>query len=82
MCGSTFKLKLKVQDDYFYKKNLVTENEMTLITEDNKKIITEWGVKDERNKDKWNGRSRTSKRWWLSDDYSKTELIRKLKLKI
>ena len=52
MCGSTFKLKLKVQDDYFYKKNLVTENEMTLITEDNKKIITEWGVKDERNKDK------------------------------
>lgn len=47
MYGSTFKLKIKVQDDYFYKKDLATENGMNLITEDGKKMKTEWGVEDE-----------------------------------
>lgn len=44
MYGSTFKLKVKVQEDYFYKKRLVTENGQYLITEDGKYLRTEWGV--------------------------------------
>lgn len=42
--GSTFRLKVKVQDDYFYKKRLITEDGKAIVTEDSKKLRTEWGV--------------------------------------
>lgn len=40
--GSTFKLKIKVQDDYLQYRQIITENDKILITEDGKRIITEW----------------------------------------
>ena len=44
MYGSVLKLKVKVEDEYFYKKNLTTEDGFTLVTEDGSKLRTEWGV--------------------------------------
>lgn len=44
MFGSTFKLKVKIEDDYFYKKQLVAEDGKRILTEDGKQIRTEWGV--------------------------------------
>ncbi len=43
--GGSFKLKIRVHDDYIYKKTLVTESGLKLVTEDNKKIRTDWGEK-------------------------------------
>lgn len=40
--GSTFKLKIKVQDDYLQYRQIITENGKILITEDGKQISTEW----------------------------------------
>lgn len=40
--GSTFKLKIKVVDDILQRKYITSENNKQLITEDGKKIITEW----------------------------------------
>lgn len=42
--GSTFKLKVKIQDDYFNKKILATENGAIITLEDGSKIRTEWGI--------------------------------------
>lgn len=44
LVGSTFKLKVKVEDEYFYKKHLATESGLAILTEDGKRIRTEWGV--------------------------------------
>ena len=41
--GSIFKLKVKVEDYYFYKRKLATETGMIIITENNDEIKTEWG---------------------------------------
>lgn len=41
--GEKFTLKIKVKDAIPQKQYLTTENSQLLITEDNKKIITEWG---------------------------------------
>lgn len=41
--GSFFKLKIKVEDKYFSKRRLISEDNRYLITEDNKFIKTEWG---------------------------------------
>lgn len=41
--GSTFLLKVKVEDMSPSRKYLATENSLKIISEDNKKIITEWG---------------------------------------
>lgn len=41
--GSTFKLKVKVDDYYLEKRKLITEAGMTILTEDGKEIRTEWG---------------------------------------
>lgn len=41
--GSTFLLKVKVEDMGPSRKYLATENSLKIISEDNKKIITEWG---------------------------------------
>lgn len=41
--GSTFKLKVKVDDYYLEKRKLITETGITLITENNEEIKTEWG---------------------------------------
>lgn len=41
--GSIFKLKVKVEDDYYNKKILATENGVVIISEDGKRIRTEWG---------------------------------------
>ena len=41
--GSTFKLKVKVEDMSPSRKYLATENSLKIISEDNKKIIAEWG---------------------------------------
>ncbi len=38
-----FTLKIKVRDAIPIKQYITTENSQILITEDNKKIITEWG---------------------------------------
>lgn len=45
--GSTFKIKVKVEDDYFYKKRLISEDNLILITENEEPIRTEWGVENE-----------------------------------
>lgn len=42
--GSTFKLKIKVQDDYFNRKRIITENNVLITTQSGKIIRTEWGV--------------------------------------
>lgn len=42
--GSTFKLKIKVQDDYFNRKRIVTEDNILITTQSGKIIRTEWGV--------------------------------------
>lgn len=42
--GSTFKLKIKVQDDYFNRKRIITEDNMLITTQSGKVIRTEWGV--------------------------------------
>lgn len=44
--GSTFKLKIKIEDDFFYRKKLTTEDSFVLVTEDNKTLRTEWGVEE------------------------------------
>ncbi len=41
--GTVFKLKVRVIDEYRYRKVLITENNKKIITEDNKEIRTEWG---------------------------------------
>lgn len=41
--GSTFLLKVKVKDMSPSRKYLATENSLKIISEDNKKIIAEWG---------------------------------------
>ena len=41
--GEKFTLKIKVKDAIQIKQYITTENSQILITEDNKKIITEWG---------------------------------------
>lgn len=41
---STFKLKIKVQDDYFNRKRIMTENNVLITTQGGKIIRTEWGV--------------------------------------
>ncbi len=41
--GENFKIKVRVQDDYKYKKRLIAENGKSLIIEANKKLRTEWG---------------------------------------
>lgn len=41
--GEKFTLKIKVKDAILIKQYITTENSQILITEDNKKIITEWG---------------------------------------
>ena len=54
---------------------MISEDGKQLITEDNKKIKTEWGDKNEWYKwikNKWNGRSRTSKQWGLNNDCTKS----------
>ena len=45
--GSAFKIKVKVEDDYFYRKQLVSEDNFILVTENGESIRTEWGVKNE-----------------------------------
>lgn len=42
--GSTFKLKIKVQDDYFNRKRIITEDNMLIATQSGKVIRTEWGI--------------------------------------
>lgn len=42
--NSTIKLKIKIDDPYLLKQNLSTEDGIILITEDNKTLITEWGI--------------------------------------
>lgn len=44
MYGSIFKLKVKIEDEYLLKKNLITEDGFTLVAEDGSKLRTEWGV--------------------------------------
>lgn len=46
MFGSTFKLKIKIQDDFFYRKRLAGEDNLILVTEDGKQLRTEWGVEE------------------------------------
>lgn len=41
--GSTFKLRVKVSDDYTFKKSLITESGLIIVTENKNKIRTEWG---------------------------------------
>ena len=40
--GATFKVKVKVQDTFISKKYLISEEEQTILSEDNQKIKTEW----------------------------------------
>lgn len=40
---STFKIKIKVDDDYMFKKSLVTESGIIIVTENKNNIRTEWG---------------------------------------
>lgn len=42
--GSTFRLKFKVEDDSLIYKQIVSEDNQILITEDGKQITTEWSV--------------------------------------
>lgn len=42
--GSSFLLKIKVEDDYFKRKKIISEDNKILITEEEEKIRTEWGV--------------------------------------
>ena len=41
---SNFLLKVKVEDDYFKRRKIISENNKVLITENGKKIRTEWGI--------------------------------------
>lgn len=41
--GSTFRLKIKVKDDFLFKKSLMTENGLIILTENKENIRTEWG---------------------------------------
>lgn len=41
--GSTFLIKVKTEDMSPSRKYLATENSLKIISEDNKKIIAEWG---------------------------------------
>lgn len=43
MFGSIFRLKIKVQDEYSYKRRLISEDGKFLVTEDGKYNRTEWG---------------------------------------
>lgn len=40
--GSTFLLKIKIEDDVRKKKYIITEDNKRIITEEGKTIITEW----------------------------------------
>ncbi len=41
---STFKLKIKLVGQYVYKQNIETEQNINIVSENNEKIITEWGI--------------------------------------
>lgn len=41
---SSFKIRIKIEDYYLKKRRLISEDGKQLITEENKKIRTEWGV--------------------------------------
>lgn len=41
---SSFKIRIKIEDYYLKKRRLIGEDGKQLITEDNKKIRTEWGA--------------------------------------
>lgn len=45
--GSNFKIKVKVEDDYFYRKKIVSEDNLILVTENGEQIRTEWGINNE-----------------------------------
>ncbi len=47
MYGDSFKIKVRVKDNYKSKKILVTENGLKILSEDNKQIRTEWGEENE-----------------------------------
>ena len=40
---SKFLLKIKVEDNFAFSKQLKTEDNKNFLTEDNKLILTEWG---------------------------------------
>lgn len=42
--GSSFRLKLKVKDGSLLYRQIVSEDNQVLITEDGEQIITEWSV--------------------------------------
>lgn len=44
---SSFKIRIKIEDYYLKKRRLISEDGKQLITEENKKIRTEWGDKNE-----------------------------------
>ena len=44
MFGSTFKLKVKIEDNSLLYRNILSEEGHKLITEDTNQIITEWSV--------------------------------------
>ena len=44
--GSKFLLKIKVEDNFAFTKQLKTEDNKNFLTEDNKLILTEWGEKN------------------------------------
>lgn len=42
---SIFKLQIKLTSPYFYKKNIETEQNISIVSENsNEKIVTEWGI--------------------------------------
>ncbi len=41
--GSIFRLKIKLEDKYTNKSQLISEEKEILITETGKKLVTEWG---------------------------------------
>ena len=41
--GSNLKIKIKVKDDYSFKKSLITESGLMIVTENENTIRTEWG---------------------------------------
>lgn len=44
---SSFKIRIEIEDYYLKKRRLISEDGKQLITEENKKIRTEWGDKNE-----------------------------------
>lgn len=43
MYGSNLRIKVKAIDDYSFKKSMVTESGLMVVTEDKNTIRTEWG---------------------------------------